>query len=353
MAPSASSPRRRPRRSGPRRRRGTPSSSWPRRLAGVGLFLLATALLLWGMHRLGSRPEAPPPREAARSAVKPAPPRPLPPPAAPRPAEAPPGRTPPPSVPAPVPAPAKAPAPAELHAALPPGPPPEPPVPRARPRLALIIDDIGHDRPLAEKLIALDAPLSFAVLPYSPHRKALARLAEERGREVLLHLPMEPREYPAVDPGPGALLAAMTPDELLEELERNLQAVPFVRGVNNHMGSRLTADADRMNQVFSVLKRRGLFFVDSRTSEESVCRSAARLFQVPFAQRDVFLDHRPEAEFIRRQLAALARLARSRGEAIGIAHPHPATYAVLREEIPRLREEFELVPASRLVRLIE
>ncbi len=351
MAPTPSSPRRRPRRPGPRRRAKAPA--WPRRLAWFGVFLLTTAALLWGLHRLGYRPEAPPAARTDRSTAKPAPPRAAAPPAAPRPAEAPPGRTPPPSAPAPAPAPSPGAAPAELHAALPPGPPPGPPVPRARPRVALIIDDIGYDRSLAEKLIALDAPLTFAVLPHSPHRKALARLADERGREVLLHLPMEPREYPAVDPGPGALLAAMTPDELLQELERDLQAVPFARGVNNHMGSRLTADADRMNQVFSVLKRRGLFFVDSRTSEESACRSAARLFQVPFAQRDVFLDHRPEPEFIRRQLSALVRLARSRGEAIGIAHPHPATYAVLREEMPRLKEELEFVPASRLARLIE
>lgn len=347
MAPTSSSPRPRPRRSGTRRRAKAPA--WPRRLAWVGVFLLTTAALLWGMHRLGFRPEAPPTARTERSTAKPAPPRA----AAPRPAEAPPGRTPPPSAPAPIPAPSPGAKPPELYAALPPGPPPEPPVPRARPRVALIIDDIGYDRPLAEKLIALDAPLTFAVLPHSPHQKALARLADARGREILLHLPMEPREYPAVDPGPGALLAAMTPDALLEELERDLRAVPFARGVNNHMGSRLTADADRMNQVFSVLKRRGLFFVDSRTSEESTCRSAARLFQVPFAQRDVFLDHRPEPEFIRRQLAALVRLARSRGEAIGIAHPHPTTYAVLREEMPRLQDELEFVPASRLARLIE
>ncbi|MEJ5358422.1 MAG: divergent polysaccharide deacetylase family protein, partial [Desulfobacterales bacterium] len=229
----------------------------------------------------------------------------------------------------------------------------EAPAPRGLPRVALIIDDIGYDRPLAEKLIALEAPLTFSVLPHSPHQKALARLAHERGREVLLHLPMEPLEYPAIQPGPGALLSSMTPDQLLEEVERNLQAVPYVRGVNNHMGSRLTADPDRMNQVFSVLRRHGLFFVDSRTTEESACSSAARLFQVPFARRDVFLDHRPEPEFIRRQMAALVRQARRQGEAIAIAHPHPATYEVLREELPRLKAEIEFVPASRLARLIE
>ncbi len=164
---------------------------------------------------------------------------------------------------------------------------------------------------------------------------------------------MEPLEYPAIQPGPGALLSSMTPDQLLEEVERNLKAVPYVRGVNNHMGSRLTADPDRMNQVFSALRRHGLFFVDSRTTDDSACSSAARLFQVPFGRRDVFLDHRPEPEFIRRQLASLVRLARRQGEAIAIAHPHPATYEVLRGELPRLQAEIEFVPVSHLVRLIQ
>lgn len=245
--------------------------------------------------------------------------------------------------------PAPSPDPESLHAALPPTAPDLPPA-RKRPRVAIIIDDMGHDRQMAEKFIGLHAPVTFAILPNSPHQEAIARLAHERGLEVMLHLPMEPIEYPEVNPGPGALLASMGPDELLRMLEKNLKAVPHIKGVNNHMGSRLTANSEQMYQVFSALKRHGLYFVDSRTTEESICRSSARLFQIPFAQRDVFLDHAQDPASIRKQLRELVRLALRRGEALGIGHPHPNTYQVLREELPALREKLELVPASSLVR---
>jgi polysaccharide deacetylase 2 family uncharacterized protein YibQ len=238
-----------------------------------------------------------------------------------------------------------------LHAALPPSPPEPPPLKKPA-RVAIIIDDLGYDRHLAEKLINLNASLTVAILPHSPHQETIARLAHDRGLEVMLHLPMEPVEYPEVNPGPGGLLAAMGPDELLRVLEENLAAVPHVKGVNNHMGSKLTARSEQIYQVFSALKRYGLFFIDSRTTTESVCRASARLFQIPFAQRDVFLDHILEGAFIRKQLRELVRIAQLKGEAVGIAHPHPLTYTILKEELPALHQQVEIVPASRLVRVI-
>jgi polysaccharide deacetylase 2 family uncharacterized protein YibQ len=238
-----------------------------------------------------------------------------------------------------------------LHAFLPPSPPELPPL-KKPPRVAIIIDDLGYDRHLAEKLIDLNAPLTLSILPHSPHQESIARLAHDRGLEVMLHLPMEPVEYPGVNPGPGVLLASMGPDELLRVLEEDLAAVPHIQGVNNHMGSRLTARSEQMYQVFSVLKRRGLFFIDSRTTNESVCRSSARLFQIPFTQRDVFLDHNHDAAFIRKQIRELVRIAQLKGEAVGIAHPHSTTYAILKEELPALRQQVEIVPVSRLVRVI-
>lgn len=237
-----------------------------------------------------------------------------------------------------------------LHAALPPLPPERPPL-KKLPRVAIIIDDIGYDRALAEKFLNLHAALTLSILPHSPHQQAIARLAHSQGAEIMLHLPMEPMEYPDINPGHGALLTSMTPDELLQALEENLQAVPHVIGVNNHMGSKLTARSEQVYQVFSVLKRRGLFFVDSRTSEASVCQPSARLLQLPFAQRDVFLDHVQEPAFFRKQIRELVRLARHKGEALGIAHPHPATYTLLKEALPELRQQVDLVPASRLVRV--
>jgi polysaccharide deacetylase 2 family uncharacterized protein YibQ len=237
-----------------------------------------------------------------------------------------------------------------LQAALPPSPP-EPPPLKKPPRVA-IIDDLGYDRQLAEKLIDLNAPFTVAVLPHSPHQEAIARRAHDRGLEVMLHLPMEPMEYPEINPGPGALLVSMGPDELLRVLEENLKAVPHIKGVNNHMGSRLTANSEPMYQVFSALKRHGLYFVDSRTTDESVCRPSARLFQIPFTQRDVFLDHAHDPASIRKQIRELVRIAQRKGEAVGIAHPHPATYTILKEELPALRQQVEIVPASRLVRVL-
>lgn len=240
-----------------------------------------------------------------------------------------------------------------LHAAIPPAPI-EPPAPlKKRPRVAIIIDDLGYDRQIAEKFMDLNAPITLAVLPHSPHQETIAQMAHTRNIEVMLHLPMEPVEFPEINPGPGALLSSMAADELLAVLEKNLRSVPHIRGVNNHMGSRLTAQSEQMYQVFSTLKRHGMYFIDSRTTDESVCRPSARLFQVAFNQRDVFLDHIQSADFIRKQLRELVSIARRKGEAVGIGHPHPTTCLVLKEELPTLRRQVEIVPASYLVRVIE
>ena len=218
-----------------------------------------------------------------------------------------------------------------------------------RPQVALVIDDIGYDRALAEAFFSLDVPLTLSILPFSPHGKAIAAAARRRGQQVMLHLPMEPEEFPRIDPGPGALLVAMTPDQLIGQLRRDLEEVPGAVGVNNHMGSRLTQDSDRLNQIFSVLKQRGLFFVDSRTTEKTLGHQSARLLRVPFAQRDVFIDHVQEPAFIRRQLDKLVRSAEANGQVVGIGHPHPATIEALREWLPAIRQRVDLVPVAAIV----
>ena len=229
--------------------------------------------------------------------------------------------------------------------------PPRPPLPEKLPKVAIIIDDLGYDTTIADKFAQLDAVLTFSILPYSPYQKKIAGKARARGFDVMLHLPMEPEEYPRIDPGPGALLTTMSPDELIRQLKADLDCIPHIRGVNNHMGSRLTADSDRMNQVFSVLKQRGLFFIDSRTTAGTRSDQSARLFKMPFAQRDVFLDHVNDPDHVRRQIRKLIRFAQIHGEAIGIGHPHPVTYDVLRELLPRLKQKVVLVPASRIVHI--
>ncbi len=226
------------------------------------------------------------------------------------------------------------------------------PVPKGLPKVAIIIDDIGYERRVAEKFVSLDAVLTFSVFPYSPFQQKIIRKAHAKGFEIMLHLPMEPDEYPEVDPGPNALLTTMSPDELIDQLKKNLDAVPLIKGVNNHMGSKMTTESTQMYQIFSVLKKRGLFFVDSRTTPESLCKPSARLLQIPFAERDVFLDHVQKPEFIRKQIKELIRIAEIHGTAIGIAHPHLITYEVFREELPELRKKVRLVPASSIVQII-
>jgi hypothetical protein len=218
-----------------------------------------------------------------------------------------------------------------------------------RPRVAIIIDDMGYDVPISEQLLDLNIVLTFAVLPYSPHLNEIARTAHRRGIEIMLHLPMEPLEYPQVNPGPGALLADMPPDQFVRQLNDDIDSVPYVTGVNNHMGSRITTISTKMYQIFTILKKRNLFFIDSRTTTGTLCRPSARLLQLPFGQRDVFLDHLQSPAAIRRQIRELIRVAEQNGQAIGIGHPHPVTCDVLRQELPFLKQKVKLVTASQLV----
>lgn len=230
-------------------------------------------------------------------------------------------------------------------------PKPKPPL-EALPKVAIIIDDLGYDRRMAQKFLDLDGGLTFAVLPHTPHTRLIAANILKRGGELMLHLPMEPLEYPSVDPGPGALLSSMSADDLIDQLRKNLSAVPGIKGVNNHMGSKLTAESGRLYQVFSILKQEGLFFIDSRSTAETVGRPSARLFQLPFAERDVFIDHVHDPDFMRTQIKELIQIARKNGEAIGIAHPSKMTLRILEEMLPLLKKEVQLVPASHVVHVI-
>jgi len=217
------------------------------------------------------------------------------------------------------------------------------------PKVAIIIDDLGYDLMMAKRFLKLGGTLTCAILPHSLYGRQIAVLAKETGHEVMLHQPMEPNEYPMVDPGPGALLSSMTPDERIDRLKANIDSIPGVVGVNNHMGSKLTTLSDEMNQVFMVLKARGLFFVDSRTTAATVSHSAARLFHVPYAERDVFLDHVREEVQVRAQIEHLINIAEIHGKAVGIGHPHEETYRMLKEAMPEMEKRVRLVPASEIV----
>ena len=236
--------------------------------------------------------------------------------------------------------------------------PPHKPVPKTKPevlsklpQVAIIIDDIGYDENIAQKFLDLDAVLTFSILPHSTHDKRIAKIAHSRGFDVMLHLPMEPNEYPLINPGPGVLLTSMSPNQLINQLNEDLDSVPFIDGVNNHMGSKMTTIAPQLNQIFSILKKRGLFFIDSRTTVDTLCGPSAKLLQVPFAQKDVFIDHIPKPDFVRKTIHRLIKIAENHGEAVGIAHPHAVTYEVLREMLPELKEKTILVRASDIVHI--
>lgn len=249
---------------------------------------------------------------------------------------------------------AKAPRPAPAKPAPPP-PAARPAVaqadqPDGAPRAAIVIDDLGRSLSHLEQLATLELPLTVAVIPSLPATAATVRAASRLGIEVILHQPMEPREDGGKDAGEGVLLTSMSAEDVRARLEESLTAVPGAIGVNNHMGSRFTEDEAGLAALMAGLKARGLFWLDSRTTAATRGAEAARAAGVPAIERDVFLDAEPGEEFARRQLRRLLALARKRGAAVGIGHPHPETVAALRE----LREELlgsgvTLVPLSALV----
>jgi len=219
-----------------------------------------------------------------------------------------------------------------------------------RPKVAIIIDDLGHHYDLDLSLIKLDLPLSLAILPSAPFTDVTVQEAIRKGREIILHQPMEPKDYPCVKPGPGALLLSMNNSEIWEILDRNLRQVSGARGVNNHMGSSFTESREKISLVLRELKRRGLFFIDSRTTKRTVGFELAKEIGLPAARRTVFLDDNPNPEAICNQIECLLRVARQSGFAIGIGHPYSQTVEILTEHEDRLRREVDIVPVSELVR---
>ena len=217
-------------------------------------------------------------------------------------------------------------------------------------RVAIVIDDIGYDPDALQRLLAIEAPLAFSVLPHAPHARPSADAIHRAGREVLLHLPMEPHGWPERDPGRGALFASMTAREIRRTLLEDLQAVPHAKGVNNHMGSRFMEEREQLRVVFGLLRDRGLYFVDSRTTEASVARELAAEQDLRFAERDLFLD---EAEDRGRAAAHMEKLLDPRDARSGlllIGHPYPETVSALEEAIPRLSAAgIRFVPLSELV----
>jgi uncharacterized protein len=219
-----------------------------------------------------------------------------------------------------------------------------------RPLVAIVFDDLGLDRTRTAQAIRLRAPLTMSFMTYANDLGEQTAAARRAGHELFLHVPMQAVDRHA-DPGQHALFTALSREENLAQLRWGLGRVASFVGINNHMGSKFTADAHSMMPVMEELRARGLVFLDSRTSPSSAGIRLAVAYGVPHAARDVFLDDDQTAVSIARQLARLEQIARRHGSAIAIGHPHDATIAALRAWLPVLVEKgFALVPVSAVVR---
>jgi len=218
-------------------------------------------------------------------------------------------------------------------------------------KIAIIIDDIGHDMSSLNGLLEINAPITFSILPHCACSVDAAEKLHLTGREILLHLPMEPHDYPDRDPGPGALFTWMSKEDLRRRIDENIRAVPYIVGVNNHMGSKFMEDKDKLNAVFNKLDEEGLFFVDSLTTRNSNGRKLAEKTGLRFACRDTFfIDNTRDCTVIVKNFKNLIEKRKQWQTLLLIGHPYPCTISALKEVIPIIRAEgISIVPVSDLI----
>jgi uncharacterized protein len=222
-------------------------------------------------------------------------------------------------------------------------------IPVRNPRIALIIDDIGFSRSRLDMFLEIETVLTFAVLPRLPLSFALAEEIHSLGYEMMLHQPMEPVDS-AIDPGPGAVYVGDDEYKIEQVLRENISEFPFAKGINNHMGSRFTACTREMADVIKTIKGKGLFFVDSLTTNHSKGYQTARNFQVAATRRNIFLDNMEDVSAITVQLNKLKTLAERTGCAVGIGHPFPETAeAIALFKVSLIDSNFQMVNISSLI----
>lgn len=217
-------------------------------------------------------------------------------------------------------------------------------------KLAVIVDDCGYDMSSVRTLLNTGLPLNFAVLPYKPYSSDVLEMIKSDGRVAMLHLPMEPMDRSAMSEGSSTICTDMSKDKILELTRKAINSLPGVSGVNNHQGSKATADSATMTTVLQELRNQDLFFVDSRTSSKSVARDKAVAMGVPTASNDIFLDNSSDVQAIRKQIYKAMDIAEKNGSAIAICHARPNTakaWSMYAEEIKNTG--IELVPITDLL----
>lgn len=219
--------------------------------------------------------------------------------------------------------------------------------------IAVIIDDIGHNLEKGKRVINSQLPITCSILPARPYSIKLARLAHQQGKEVMLHLPMQASKSEIL--GHGALTADMSKQELSRIVNISIDAIPHASGINNHMGSLLTRNEDHMEWLMQTIANRdeNLFFVDSRTSSQTIAGNTAHSYHIPSVQRDIFLDATAsDTNYVRQQVKRLIKTAKQRGYALAIGHPYTNTLTVLEQELSKLStEEVQLVTVSELINI--
>lgn len=222
---------------------------------------------------------------------------------------------------------------------------------QASPSISIIIDDLGYQYKLGQRAVSLNGNITYSFLPNAPYARRLAEQAHRQRKEIMLHLPMEAETKNYL--GPGALTQCMSEKGFKSLVHSNLAAIPHARGFNNHMGSRLTKSPRLMTWLMqAAMFRDDLYFVDSRTTTESVAQQEAERRQIAATRRDVFLDYERRADIVAEQLKDLARYAKRHGTALAIGHPYPETLAVLEAWLPTLKQQgIKLVPVSELIRI--
>lgn len=218
-----------------------------------------------------------------------------------------------------------------------------------RPRIVVIIDDMGVSRTNSLEAIKLPGPLEMAFLPYAKDVAKMVKKARRAGHEIMVHMPMQPINS-KLNAGPHVISRGMSAKEVVETLEKGLGVFGGYVGINNHMGSLVTQDKAVMSEVMKFLNKRGLLFVDSLTIKDSVAAATAEEYRVPYAVRHVFLDHDPSLAGVKRSLERLEKVAREKGVGIAIGHPKPNTIQALDEWLPSLEHKgFDLVPVSAVI----
>ncbi len=219
----------------------------------------------------------------------------------------------------------------------------------SRPKIAIIMDDMGRSLKTFETLLGLDLIITPAILPESEKATKAAKLLQRAGREYMIHMPMQPKSYPRANPGPNALLLGQSEMEIRQLVRRYMELVPGAVGGNNHMGSRYTEEAGPMRVVLDELRQGGQFFIDSKTIAGSVAYDEARKMGLPTAVRNIFLDNEENVGYIRRQIRKMVHLSDAKGEVIAICHPYPETIEAFRQELAWLKQQrIDFVPASAL-----